>query len=78
MRSLRILRETQRRASREATGISERAPRLQVRQVGSQHLDAEILALPQRLDDLVALQDNDGNFFWQLDYSDFLGTDVLA
>lgn len=78
MRSLRLIREMQRRSERRAMGYGPRAPGMVSRASLRQGFEAAHLALPMEIDYLVEIQKSDGSFYFMLDYSLLDGPDTLA
>jgi hypothetical protein len=78
MRELRVLREVEERLARRAAGLNPIGPRLYPIQIQTAGIEHDILALPENVDDLTAIQNSDSSFVFMLDYSALDGPDGLA
>jgi hypothetical protein len=78
MRELRILREVQRRQGRASQGLNPRSLSDQALHLAAAGNELEILSLPEDVGSLAEVQQADGSFYFQLDYSSLDGTDPLA
>ncbi len=78
MRALKVLREVERRQSRRALGVPPFGGRLVLPRARSTDLAPDILALPEKVDDLAAMQTANGGFIAMIGFSGVGGPDTVG